>query len=364
MPKDFERGSAGDYDPPHNVAPRKSKSSTAGDYDSLYQSYLDLLDQVDHLSILREIGSAVNSTLELEEVLPTIATVVQSALDVSKITIYQIDKGGLTSRPIIAKYGSDLISKERLVEEQAQVRGAPMGNALDSRKPLIINTQYSSSAYVPLIARGNPLGILRLEDRRDGKAFDQDGSSLLQSVGTMVALALNNAQLYATAVMDRLTGLYVRRYFDIRIAEEVDQAQRYGKALSLLMLDLDHFKKLNDTYGRQTGDMVLQKCAQIVRDNTRKSDICCRFGGEEFAILLPENSIESAEILANKLCDHIATVPFIGSSDQVLKVTTSIGVAQFHEGMASAETFVQVTDEALYNAKAKGRNRVELADQP
>ena len=128
-----------------------------------------------------------------------------------------------------------------------------------------------------------------------------------------------------------------------------------------MMVDFDNFRKLNDTYGRQSGDRVLEKSAQIVRDKTRKSDVCCRFAGEKFAIILPENDIEAASLLASKLRDHIATAPFIGSSEQVIKVTASIGVAEYQEEIESAYDFVKAADEALYSAKANGRNRVELS---
>ena len=131
--------------------PEREPSETTRDYESLYKSYVSLLDQVDQLSTLRDIATAVSSTIEMDEVLPLIATVVQSALDVSKIIIFRLDEGGLTCKPVVAKFGNDLISEDRLAEETTPVRGAPMGEALESRRPLIDNTQYASSVLVPLI---------------------------------------------------------------------------------------------------------------------------------------------------------------------------------------------------------------------
>lgn len=332
-----------------------------GDYDALYRSYISLLKDVDHLSTLREIALSVNTSIELDEVLPTIATVVQGALEVRKITLYLLEESGSVARPVVARFGRDLIAKDRIEEETVHVKGAPLGDALSTRMPIVLNTSYQSAAYVPLLANGVAVGVLRLEDRLDGQPFSQEEAGLFQTVGSMIAIAINNAQLYAMAVTDGLTGLYVRRYFDLRMAEEFEQAKRYGREFSLLMFDIDHFKKFNDTHGHQTGDAVLRRFARILKDNTRASDICCRYGGEEMAIILPENTCGDARALAEKLRETVEAFPFEGAGGQSLHVTTSIGVAAFGESFEAADQLVEAADGALYAAKHAGRNRVELA---
>lgn len=335
--------------------------SHTGDYDSLYQSYIALLKDVDHLSTLREIALAINSSIELSEILPLIANVVQGALDVSKLTIYELRERDTVAIPVVAKYGRDLITRERLEEESVHVEGSPMGDAIAARMPVIISTDYQSSAFVPLIATSVPLGLMRLDDRNDGTAFSHDDAQLLQSIGSMIAIAINNAQLYAMAVTDGLTKLYVRRYFDLRMEEEIEQARRYDRNFSLLLMDIDHFKKFNDTHGHQTGDAVLRQFAEILQINTRKSDIACRYGGEEMAIILPETALEEAALLANKLCGLIREYAFKGTGPDDLTVTASIGVTQYHADFTSPGEMVEVADQALYTAKELGRNRVELA---
>lgn len=332
-----------------------------GDYDALYRSYIAALKQIDHLSTIREIGLAINSSLELDEILPTVAEVVQDGLDVRKLAIFVLGKDGENAHPVVAKYGRDLILKERLQEEMTPVRGTPLGDALKTRLPVLVNTQYQSTAFVPLIANNAAVGVMRLEDPRSSDAFTQEDAVLFQSVGSQIATALNNAQLYALAVTDGLTGLYVRRYFDLRMDEEFEQATRYHRDFSLLMFDIDHFKKFNDTHGHQTGDMVLQQFATLLQSNTRKSDICCRYGGEEMCVILPETRLEEAAILANKLCETIRSHVFHGIEEKELKVTSSIGVAQYEEDFSGPRDMVQATDQALYKAKELGRNRVELA---
>jgi len=332
-----------------------------GDYDALYRSYLTLLKQVDQLSTLREVGLAINSTLELDEALPIIANVVQGALDVSKLTIFQLSKDHETARPVIAKFGRDLITPDRLEEEKRAVQGTPIGDALETRQVVVINTDDESDAYVPLMTKNAVLGILRLEDRRDGVPFSQEDAAFFHTLGSQIAVAINNAQLYAMAVTDGLTDLYVRRYFDLRMEEEFDQARRYNRCFALLMFDIDHFKKFNDTHGHQTGDMVLRQFAALLKENTRKSDICCRYGGEEMAIILPETALNEAALLGQKFCDAIRGHTFHGVGGNELSVTSSIGVAQYTEAMREPGDMVKACDDALYKAKELGRDRIQLA---
>ncbi|MBI4559598.1 MAG: sensor domain-containing diguanylate cyclase [Candidatus Hydrogenedentes bacterium] len=340
---------------------KKKTNNVAQDYESLYRSYVSLLRQVDHLSTLREIGLAINSTLDLNEAITIIANVVQGALDVSRLTIYRLDDTQNRAVPLIAKYGRDVISPERLEEEFVALQGTPWGEAVRTRKVVLVEDAVESAAYVPLVAKNTPLGVLRLEERRDGLPFSPEDVSLYQSLGAQIAIAINNAQLYAMAVTDGLTGLYVRRYFDLRMAEEFHQAQRYGRSFALLLMDIDHFKKFNDAHGHQTGDLVLQEFARLVQANIRKSDVCCRYGGEEVAAILPETKLDEAAVLANKLCARVRNEGFEGATGEKLSVTTSIGVTGYMESFKEAAAMIRAADEALYRAKQLGRNRVELA---
>jgi len=338
-----------------------SLEQLAKDYESLYLSYVALNRELDHLSTLREIGLAINSSLDLNETFTIIASVVHGALEVGRLTIFQVEKDGMTAQPVIAKYGDDLIDRERLKEEATPLAGNPLGDALRSRKAVLINTQWQTAAYVPLIAQHVAVGVMRLEDPRDGGSFSGDDAALFQSLGLQIAIAIRNAQLYAMAVTDGLTGLYVRRYFDLRLEEEFEQAKRYGRTFAILLFDIDHFKKFNDLHGHLTGDMVLKQFAELLAANTRRSDICCRYGGEEMAVILPETGLNEASLLASKLCARIRAYAFTGMSDTALSVTASIGVAAYDGERASASQMVEAADEALYEAKRLGRNRVELA---
>ncbi len=340
---------------------QRSRARLGGDYQSLHRQNQVLARQVDQLSMLREIGLVINRSLELAQTLPDIAHVVQGTLDVRRLTIFELDEGQNRLRPVIAKYGDDLITADRLEEESAPFRGTPFEEALHSGAVVLVHEQHRREAYIPLMAEYSPLGVMLLQEPRDGEPFAPEDRAFFYQLGAQVALAVNNAKLYAMAVTDGLTGLYVRRYFELRMQEEFDQARRYGRCFSLLMFDIDHFKKFNDMHGHQTGDAVLRAFAQLLRRNTRRADICCRYGGEEMAVILPETGLEEAALLAGKLRANIETTAFESAEGAPLSVTASVGVAAFEEFLQGPEDVVRAADKALYLAKERGRNRVELA---
>ncbi|MDM8561432.1 diguanylate cyclase [Candidatus Parabeggiatoa sp. HSG14] len=179
-------------------------------------------------------------------------------------------------------------------------------------------------------------------------------NSAIFSFTEATKLAQERESLKIQATTDGLTGIYNRRKFEFFLATEIEKAIRYKTALSLIMFDIDHFKKVNDLYGHQSGDYVLQELSRIVINNIRSNDIFARWGGEEFMILVPNNDLENANQLAEKLRGIIATSPF----ENIPKITSSFGVVQF-EHEESGEDFVHRVDELLYLAKHKGRNRVE-----
>jgi diguanylate cyclase (GGDEF)-like protein len=183
-----------------------------------------------------------------------------------------------------------------------------------------------------------------------------------------------NRRLEEISVRDALTGLYNRRYFGDRMAHEHERSSRHGRPVALLMLDIDYFKRINDTYGHQTGDDVLRAVAQVLVNKTRTIDVVCRYGGEEFAALLPETPFDGALLLAERLREHVALTPFRSRSQehaqgapaagQPLQVTISIGLAMLdRESMKTPDALVAAADEALYAAKHGGRNRVEVHPQ-
>jgi diguanylate cyclase (GGDEF)-like protein len=170
----------------------------------------------------------------------------------------------------------------------------------------------------------------------------------------------SNVKLSEMAMKDKLTDLYNRRSFDARIAEETSRCQRYGHALSLMMIDIDDFKRYNDLNGHQAGDRLLQDIAVLICSGTRKSDICFRYGGDELAIILPEAGSGQALHMAAKISQSVAAHPFKDREKQPIgRITVSIGVAPFQE---SVEQLVGDTDRYLYQAKSAGKGMVKGPD--
>ena len=171
-----------------------------------------------------------------------------------------------------------------------------------------------------------------------------------------VLKALDHARTKRLASIDGLTGLYNHRVFQERLEEEVERANRYHRPLSLLMLDVDHFKVHNDTHGHLWGDAILAELARLLKDSSRTSDIAARYGGEEFALILPETTQDQALHIANRLRETIAAHRFL-DTHPAESLTVSIGVAM-HQPANGKQTLIAAADRALYTAKRAGRNRV------
>jgi diguanylate cyclase (GGDEF)-like protein len=219
---------------------------------------------------------------------------------------------------------------------------------------------------VPLVAQGEVIGLIYLEGLSDEKqVFDAQYRVALRTA-EQIALALSNVKLRETlrrqSIVDPLTGLFNRRYMDETLRRELIRAKRRDAPLSLIMLDLDHFKRINDTFGHDAGDVALKSVAQIVRNHVRESDLACRFGGEEILLILPECDQQAALERAEKIRAAVAALDVHHGGRTLGTITTSLGVAVFPHHGADAVALVHSVDQALYHAKNAGRNRVVLAN--
>lgn len=175
-------------------------------------------------------------------------------------------------------------------------------------------------------------------------------------VGSDVETAYHE-EIYKMTIIDGLTGVFNKRYFLEALEREMSRSQRYGRPLSILMFDIDHFKRVNDTYGHLAGDYVLQSLARLISTRARREEIFARYGGEEFVILLPETHKEGGMELAEQLRKRVASYSFIFEGEEI-PITVSIGVATANDGNVTETEFVKSADERLYKAKSEGRNCV------
>ena len=217
---------------------------------------------------------------------------------------------------------------------------------------------------VPLRASSGILGVLNLYDRADGKPFDATDVETVRSFAAQAAVALDNVLLHQEAqrqsVTDALTGLGNYRSFQQILGREIERAARFERSLSLLMLDLDLFKAVNDVHGHQVGNAVLVEVAERLRAEVREVDVVARYGGEEFAVVLPESDSAGAGHTAERINTAMRRRPFT-VGDLELSVTVSIGVAVFPRHGQTGASLVRAADEALYAAKAAGRDQWHMA---
>ena len=220
----------------------------------------------------------------------------------------------------------------------------------------------------PLICRGHVIGALVALDDRTSSAPPALGPSLLLAVRGLLepaAIALDNAivltRTEAQSVTDDLTGLSNSRYLNDALRRETKRAARSGRPLSLLFLDLDGFKQVNDTHGHQAGSRTLAEAALVIRGCARETDVVARFGGDEFSLILPDTGQDGAMSVANRIRERLSAARFLTSEGLSVHVTASIGVATFPDAAESAEELLRAADTAMYRVKASGKDGVHIA---
>jgi diguanylate cyclase (GGDEF)-like protein len=223
---------------------------------------------------------------------------------------------------------------------------------------------------VPLKIDDRIIGVLNLSDKVSGEVFNEDDLSLIQSFATQAAIVMErqlfinkSEELKKLTITDPLTGLLNRRYLSERLKNELARSERHLHPLSLLMLDLDGFKRCNDSQGHLFGDSILRNVAEILYRTVRSMDIVARYGGDEFMVILPETGEPLATDIAERVLSNImrkVALPPDEGAPGPQSLTASIGVACFPEHGDTVELLLENVDKALYRAKNKGKNRVEV----
>jgi diguanylate cyclase (GGDEF)-like protein len=228
-----------------------------------------------------------------------------------------------------------------------------------------------SSVCVPLIANGEAIGVLSIQNDDEFSDASTDSESfarrdrLASAVAEHIALAISNLSLREAlrqqTIHDPLTGLHNRRYMQEFLEREILRARRKGRPLSLMMLDVDNFKRYNDTFGHPAGDEALRFVAHTLLRAVRADDLACRYGGEEFSLILPECSLDQASVRAEEIRAQLKALHMERASEIPGVLTVSIGVAAFEETTDQGNLLLKFADDALYQAKRGGRDRVVVA---
>jgi diguanylate cyclase (GGDEF)-like protein len=327
----------------------------------------DLSSRLASYETLLDVARMLLVSATPDELFECISAELNRLVPVDALTIYRVDE---VARQIVPVHARDQWADEIMAaplrlgegltgwvvaqQEAANVTAAEH----DPRIAVVPGTpadEPEAIICVPLIVRDRPIGALNTYRLGVGAEFTDDEFALVRRFADLAALALDNTQnriqLLHEAQTDWLTGLSNHGVYHERLHDEVERAERYGRPLSLVVFDLDDFKLLNDVHGHQEGDLVLRRVAAAAREDRRASDLACRVGGEEFAIVMPETGKRAARAAADRLCARVRALP------GVRPTTVSCGVATFPVDAASATDVAAAADAALYVAKAQGKDQ-------
>jgi diguanylate cyclase (GGDEF)-like protein len=317
------------------------------------------------LEAINIIAQQSTAAMELEDLLTRVCSVIQRTFQVSEVSLMLREEGDLVMRAYHGELTPCVPSGGRFPATQQ-----PWRQVLESSDTVIekdlsttpesvrLFSETASRMSIPMISFGHILGVLTLHSSKVD-AFRQGELQPLESVADICANSIQNAhyveRVKQLAYLDGLTGIFNRRFFELRISEEIERARRYGSAMAVIMADIDQFKHLNDEFGHLLGDEVLRQVSSIFHQQVRKIDVVCRYGGEEFALLLTQTNVEQAFAVAEKLRKVIEKWQFPGVPRSI---TISAGIAAFPQHGKNRDELVRAADSGLYLAKQAGRNRV------
>ena len=335
------------------------------------ESNKQLEELVRDLSLLYDIGQGINQTIDLESLYATVTDVIRKRLRLHNFSLMAWDEPYRVLR-VKAAFGFD--QPEKVLQMTFQADEGVAGAVVSTGKMIYVEDSEKETRFVnkgvplsgsilalPLQYKNQVLGVANF-GRKEIASFTQQDIRMLKLLAGQVPLAMANARLYTKtrelSVTDELTGVYNRRHFQEVMQLEWKRATRFKRDLSLLMVDIDFFKKFNDTYGHLAGDQVLRQAGFLLKNSLREVDTVARFGGEEFVLLLPDTDKRGALAVAEKIRHLIQEHRFFGAEKEVRPITVSVGVAGYPDDAREIEDLIDHADIVLYEAKDSGRNRV------
>jgi diguanylate cyclase (GGDEF)-like protein/PAS domain S-box-containing protein len=331
------------------------------------------------ITLLNEMGSLLSSSGTVQEACAVVADSAQKLFPEACSGTLYLMKSSRDLVEVAVRWGKTSISGPTFPSEACwSLRlGQPYWSEHPGGGIACQHLPKSSTAWclcVPMVAQGNTIGVLHFEFEGATQIRSESGTEKLQdsyqrlaiSAASQIALSLASLQLCETlrelSIRDPLTHLFNRRFLEESFERELQLASRKKQSIAVLFLDLDHFKRFNDTFGHEAGDLVLLSLADLFRNFFRATDICCRYGGEEFAIVLPESSSENAAARAEDLCSEVKRLRLQYKNQPLGTLTLSVGVAAFPEHGSTCLGLLKIADKCLYESKTHGRDRVTVAD--
>ena len=325
--------------------------------------------KVEQLNLLINMSALINSTLDVQEI-------IKYAIEGST-RLLDAEAGSLL---FLEEEVGELFFAEAVGEKGEKVKGIKLktgqgvaGWVAEKGEPVIVHDASSDPRFfdgvdkisnfvtrnivcVPLRTKDRILGSIEVINKNSG-SFDSDDMLILTALANQVAVAIENGRLYEESIVDGLTGLYQRKYFELRLEEELKRSKRYKHPLNLVMIDIDYFKRVNDEHGHLMGDAVLKEVASVFKKSIRLEDVVARYGGEEFVLIMPHTSVENMRKTGERLRAEIEEMEISG-----IRITISVGIGHFDgkEMDFNHRDLINRADRALYLAKKRGRNRVEM----
>jgi len=335
----------------------------------------------DYLDIILNVNKSLFSTLETKDLLFLIVQKISEVIPVTRCSIVNVDKdknaGNVLATfedPALDSITLDLDKYPEITRSVADNNIVYIGDVetdptLSAVRDKIVGLGIKSIIIMPIRYYNNEKDSLYLRTSRKDNKFSENDLKLCQVIIDGAAVALKNAHLFNVmreeklllekmVITDDLTRLYNHKYFVRRLGDEFKRSKRYNSSLSCMMIDLDNFKRINDTYGHQAGDKVLKDIAKVLRKSVRETDMIARYGGEEFSVILPNSVREDALRLAERIRSAVRNFIFDCIKEGEI-ITVSIGVTTYpHPDITDFDSLVRKADNALYKAKEGGKDRV------
>jgi len=339
---------------------------------------IDNSRKIEILTSLYKIGKLLTSTLNTEELLKLVMEKVGELLSAKNWSLMLLDeeKQELYFEIVVGE-SSDKIKGLRIKADQGIA-----GWVANHKQPVLVSDVSKDRRFLsnidnlsgfktqslictPLICRDKVLGVIELVNKKVGEEFTEEDLEILKHLSDYIAIAIDNARnfekIQELTIKDDLTCLYNTRFFHEMLEREIKRSMRKRRELSLIFMDLDHFKEVNDTHGHICGSKLLKEVANVIMASVRNIDIPIRYGGDEFVIILPETNKECAKGVAERILYNIRNTDFLKEEMLNLKLTASIGYATFPDDAKDKTELIKMADNAMYRVKNTTRNNIEAA---
>jgi diguanylate cyclase (GGDEF)-like protein len=340
----------------------------------------ELRRQVERLSLFHEVGKTLASTLDLQKILQTIMEKISDFLQPDTWSLLMIDEntqelyfeiaigaGANKLKDIRLKVGDGIAGWVAAKGEPVLVEDVRKDERFNSRIDELTQVETRSVVCVPIKGREKVLGVIELINCLGRESFRPEDIPILKNLADYAAIALENARyvqrIHELTITDDCTALYNARHLHFVLDAEIYRSNRYNYEFSVIFIDLDHFKQVNDTYGHLVGSKLLWMIGDLIKGHLRLIDYAFRYGGDEFVVLLPQTSKENALMVVRRVKDLLNSTVFFTDEGLNIKVTASFGLASFPNDARTRKEILRMADEAMYLVKNTTRNNIALAGE-